>query len=80
MDNVYKNFSFIVAFMVFVVFFNMALGSKATEGLLWLILLGMALTNINEVSALISSVGTPKPLQKTTSSSGRVHSGVGGSY
>ena len=79
MDNVYKNFSFIVAFMVFVVFFNMALGSKATEGLLWLILLGMALTNINEVSVLISSVGSKKVTQ-TTSESGRVHSGVGGSY
>lgn len=79
MDNVYKNFSFIVAFMVFVVFFNMALGSKATEGLLWLILLGMALTNINEVSSLISSVGS-KRVTQTTSSSGRIHSGVGGSY
>lgn len=58
----------------------MALGSKATEGLLWLILLGMALTNINEVSTLISSVGSPSKVQTTTSSSGRVHSGVGGSY
>lgn len=54
MNNIYNKFSFIVAFMIFVVFFNMAFGGKATEYLLLLVLLGMLITNINEVTSLFT--------------------------
>lgn len=55
MNSIYQKFSFIVAFMIFVVFFNMAFGGKATEYLLILVLLGMLLTNINQVKSLFTS-------------------------
>lgn len=52
MINIYNRFTFIVAFMVFVVFFNMIFGSKSTEYLLILILLGMVLTNSKKITGL----------------------------
>lgn len=53
MHNIFNKFSFMLAFLVFIVFWNMLFGKKTTEALLWLILLGMALTNSNRISNLL---------------------------
>lgn len=60
MDKIYNRFTFIVAFMVFVLFFNMIFGSKPTEYFLILILLGMVLTNIEQITGLFKSSMTVK--------------------
>lgn len=60
MDKIYNRFTFIVAFMVFVLFFNMIFGSKPTEYLLILILLGMVLTNIEQITGLFQKSMTVK--------------------
>ena len=58
MGKVYDSFTFIVAFMIFVVFFNMIFGSKPTQNLLVLILLGMVLTNIDKITGLFKTTLT----------------------
>ena len=55
MNKLFNNFTFILAFMVFMVFWNMIFGKKSTETLLWLILLGMVLTNSNQLSNMLKS-------------------------
>jgi len=55
MNQIYNRFTFIVAFMVFVVFFNMFFGTKPTEYLLLLILLGMVLSNIDSITGLFKN-------------------------
>lgn len=64
MNKLYSNFSFIVGFMVFIVFWNMTFGEKPTRYLLVLILAGMVLTNTNKFSRLLgtkTSNSTIKP-------------------
>lgn len=66
MQKIYNNFSFILAFMIFIVFFNMVFGSKPTEYLLILILLGMVLTNSNTLTSLFkNSMTTDKSILET---------------
>ena len=60
MDKIYNRFTFIIAFMVFVLFFNMIFGSKPTEYFLILILLGMTLTNIDQITGLFKNSLTVK--------------------
>ena len=55
MNKLYSNFSFIVGFMVFIVFWNMTFGEKPTRYLLILILTGMVLTNSNKFKSLLGS-------------------------
>ena len=54
--NFYNKFSFLLAFMVFMVFYNMVFGEKPTQYFLALILLGMVLINIDDVKALFSKM------------------------
>lgn len=60
MNKFFDKYSFILAFMVFIVFWNMVLGKKATESLLWVILIGMALTNVNSISEMFKDKDTNK--------------------
>lgn len=53
MAKFYENFTFMFLFLVFLVFFHMLIGTKATEYLLIIILMGMVLTNIDTVKNLI---------------------------
>lgn len=50
MDKFYSSFTFMLGFMVSVLVFNMAFGSKATEWFLLLVLLSMLVTNADKVS------------------------------
>lgn len=57
MESFFEKFSFILAFMIFIVFFNMMLGEKATEYFLILVLLGMALVNVDSVTGIFAKMG-----------------------
>ena len=56
MKNFYDKFTFILAFMIFIVFFNMALGEKPTEYFLMLVLLGMIITNVDSLTSLFKKL------------------------
>ena len=56
MNSFFDKFTFILAFMIFIVFFNMALGEKPTEYFLILVLLGMVITNVDTVTGLFKNL------------------------
>ena len=56
MSKIYNNFTFMLAFMIFVVFFNMVFGEKPTTYFLALVLAGMAITNVDKVSSLFKKL------------------------
>ena len=56
MTDFYNKFSFLVAFMVFILIFNMIFGGEVTEKLLILILISMAVFNTDLVSNLFGSM------------------------
>lgn len=56
MTEFYNKFSFLVAFMVFILIFNMIFGGEVTERLLILILISMAVFNTDLVANLFSSM------------------------
>ena len=49
MMNFYNSFTFIISFMVLVLFFQMAFGSKFVEYFLLLVLASMLIMNVNEL-------------------------------
>lgn len=55
MKKLYTNVGFMLLFMILLVFFNMLFGSKTTEMFLWLILLGMVITNVDSVTGLFKA-------------------------
>ena len=57
MDSFFEKFSFILAFMILIVFFNMLFGTKATEYFLMLVLLGMVLINYDDVLSIFRKLG-----------------------
>ena len=65
MDKFYENFKFFIAFMVFVLFFNMLFGEKPTQYFLILVLLSMAIKNYKVVSNLIQDMTHAKTQIKT---------------
>lgn len=66
MIKLFQNFTFILAFMVFMVFWNMVFGRKSTESLLWLILLGMVLTNSTNLSGMFKKSDTTEQTKEET--------------
>lgn len=52
MQNFYNNFSFLIAFMILVNIFYMLLGESFTEGFLLLVLLGMAISNVDKFATI----------------------------
>ena len=56
MSKFYEKFTFILAFMIFIVFFNMVFGEKPTTYFLALVLLGMAVTNVEQISSLFKNM------------------------
>lgn len=56
MTEFYNKFSFLVAFMVFILIFNMIFGGEVTEKLLILILISMAVFNTDLVANLFGSM------------------------
>lgn len=57
MQNFYKSFSFMLAFLILVNIFNMMLGEKFTEYFLLLILLGMAVLNADKFATVFQGLG-----------------------
>lgn len=56
MTKFYSNFTFMLAFMIFIVFFNMIFGEKPTLYFLALVLGGMAITNVDKISSLFKGL------------------------
>lgn len=56
MQKFFENFSFILAFLVFLLAWNWIFGAKPTEYLLLLILLGMALVNADLFTSLFKNL------------------------
>lgn len=55
--TIYENMTFIVAFMVFTLFFNMMLGKRATEYFLMLVLASMVVVNADKFTRLTTKLG-----------------------
>lgn len=66
MIKFFQNYTFILAFMVFMVFWNMVFGRKSTESLLWLILLGMVLTNSTNLTGMFKKSDTTEQTKEET--------------
>lgn len=50
MKEFFQSYTFLTAFVVFVAIIYMVAGAKATEAFLWLVLLGMVVTNADKFS------------------------------
>ena len=57
MINIFDKFSFILAFMIFIIFFNMVFGEKVTQGFLTLVLVGMVIINAETMTNLFKNLG-----------------------
>ena len=56
MMNFYNSFTFIISFMVLVLFFEMAFGSKFVEYLLLLVLASMLIINANKLEGVFEGI------------------------
>ena len=56
MKNFYDSFTFIISFMILVLFFNMFMGSKFTEWFLLLVLLSMIVVNGDKVKYIFKGL------------------------
>lgn len=57
MMNFFDKFSFILAFMIFIIFFQMVFGEKVTAYFLALILGGMVIINAEAMTKLFTKLG-----------------------
>lgn len=60
MEDFYKDFGFIIGFMVLVLLWNMSFGEKATRYFLLLVLLGMVVLNAGTVGDWLNNNFTLK--------------------
>lgn len=65
----YKSFTFMIAFMILLVFMNMALGSKFTEKFLILVLASMIVFNVDKFEKIAQGLSN-KPATGGGGSSG----------
>lgn len=56
MKNFYNSFSFILSFMILVLFFNLLFGSKFVEWFLLLVLLSMLVMNSDKVGFIFKGL------------------------
>ena len=56
MMNFYNSFTFIISFMVLVLFFQMVFGSKFVEYFLLLVLASMLIMNANELQGVFAGI------------------------
>ena len=59
MKNFYKTFTFMISFMILLVFINMGFGAKFTEKFLWLVLASMIVMNTDTLSELTEGLSNP---------------------
>lgn len=60
MKNFYNSFSFIVAFMILLLLFNMTLGSKFVEYFLMLVLASMVVVNADKFKYVFGGIENMK--------------------
>lgn len=56
MKEFYESFSFIIAFMILLLFFNMTMGGKFVEVFLTLVLASMVVVNADKVKYVFSGI------------------------
>lgn len=56
MKEFYESFSFIIAFMILLLFFNMTMGGKFVEVFLTLVLASMVVVNADKVETVFSGI------------------------
>lgn len=56
MKNFYNSFSFIIAFMILLLLFNMVLGGKFVEYFLMLVLASMVVVNSDKFNSVFSGI------------------------
>lgn len=56
MKNFYNSFSFIISFMILLLFFNMTLGGKFVEKFLLLVLASMAVLNADKIESIFNGI------------------------
>ena len=56
MMNFYNSFTFIISFMILVLFFQMAFGSKFVEYFLLLVLASMLIMNANKLQGVFAGI------------------------
>lgn len=56
MKNFYDSFTFIISFMILVLFFNMLFGEKFTEWFLLLVLLSMVVVNSDKIKYIFKGL------------------------
>lgn len=60
MEKFYKDFGFVIGFMVIVLIWNMGFGSKATQYMLLLVLAGMLVLNAADMTKFLENTFTFK--------------------
>lgn len=64
MKSFYKTFTFMISFMILLVFINMGFGAKFTEKFLWLVLASMIVMNTDTLSELAEGLSNPTKEEK----------------
>lgn len=60
MKEFYKSFTFIISFMVLLVFLNMGFGAKFTNKFLWLVLASMIVMNTDKLEEITKGLSNIK--------------------
>lgn len=72
MKEFYKSFTFIISFMVLLVFINMGFGAKFTEKFLWLVLASMVVMNTDKLEEIAKGLSNTAKETATGNNSGNI--------
>lgn len=74
MKEFYKSFTFMISFMVLLVFINMGFGAKFTEKFLWLVLASMVVMNTDKLEEIAKGLSNTSKETATGNNSGNATS------
>ena len=74
MKEFYKSFTFMISFMVLLVFINMGFGAKFTEKFLWLVLASMVVMNTDKLEEIAKGLSNTSKETATGNNSGNTTS------
>ena len=72
MKEFYKSFTFMISFMVLLVFINMGFGAKFTEKFLWLVLASMVVMNTDKLEEIAKGLSNTAKETTTGNNSGNI--------
>lgn len=71
MKEFYKSFTFMISFMVLLVFINMGFGAKFTEKFLWLVLASMVVMNTDKLEEIAKGLSNTSKETSSGNNSGK---------